>query len=310
MIAHSLAIATILSLLLSGGAGSCRSSSVNSQSSKAKTSQNQNEDRPIQEQNSSASDFKVVAEGFHSSIVKPFVAVIRDDTTFSELAKLEPALRKLENDFKTNVLIAAFLGERNTGGYNVEISRRQTGEILIQEKMPGKDMMVPQMITSPFKVVAIEMSPAVSVRIEFDAQWGAGMDNYAVTKGTFTMSGGFTGRSEQFDLVGGISVMQERHLVSLRFSFKNKSENNKLMLEDFATGTIASDAIKIGVLSAGDLIPPPTNGLAATGKIANHQQNLSLTFTSLPTMIADGYGGGGMIEAVKVTPSTKNESIP
>jgi hypothetical protein len=311
MVTHLLAVSTIFSLLFSGGAGGCRTNhGAKSQSNKSQTSQNEKENQPDQKARPSASEFKVVAAGFHSSVGKPFIAIIRDGATFSELAKLEPTLRNLETDFKTNILIAAFLGERNTGGYGVEISRSQTGEIQIREKKPGKDAMVPQMITSPFKVGSIQSSTAVPVRIEFDAAWSAGMDNYTVTKGTFTVSGGFAGRSEQFELVGGVRLMQQKQLVSFGFILRKKAESDKVVLEDFATGTIESGAVKVAVLSAGDLIPPPTNGLGASGSLTNRRQNLSLTFISLPTMIADGYGGGGMIEAVKVIPTAENASVP
>ena len=311
MVTHFLAIATMFSLLFSGGASGCRTKDgAKSQSNKSQTSQNEKENQPDQKASPSASEFKVVAEGFHSSVTKPFIAVIRDGATFSELAKLEPTLRNLETDFKTNILIAVFLGERNTGGYNAEISPSQTGKILIREKKPGKDVMVPQVITSPFKVVSVQSSTALPVRIEFDAALSAGMDNYTVIKGTFTVSGGFAGRREEFELVGGVRLMQQKQLVSFGFILRKKAESNKIVLEDFATGTVESGAIKVAVLSAGDLIPPPTNGLGASGNITNYKRNLSLTFISLPTMIADGYGGGGMIEAVKVIPTAEKRPLP
>ncbi|HEV8589491.1 MAG TPA: protease complex subunit PrcB family protein [Pyrinomonadaceae bacterium] len=303
MVTHFLTIATILSLLFGGGAGGCRTSqTAKSQDNKSQASPKQ-EDSPVDKQNPSAHELTIVAEGFHSSITKPFIAVIRDASTYSELAKLEPSLPKLDNDFKNNILVAAFCGERNTGGYSVEISRSQTGEIQVQEKKPGKDMMVAQMITSPFKVVSIAASPAMPVRITFDAAWASSVNTYTITKGAFTVSGGFAGRREEFELSGGIAMMRHKRLVTFRFTFRSKEKGEKVLLEDFATGTIESDAIKIAVLSDGDLIPPPTNGLEANGKLTNHEQNLSLTLVSLPTMVADGYGGGGTIEAMRVVPT-------
>ena len=191
---HTLLIATVFSLLLSGGAGGCRTSQA-AKSQTNKSSNSQKEKEPAVQDENAATDLKVVAEGFHSSITTPFIAVIRDEATLSELAKRDRTLPKLDVDFKTNILIAAFLGERNTGGFSVDISRDKHGEIQVHEKKPGKDMMVPQMITSPFKVVSVASSPAQPMRIEFDAAWAAGMNSYAITKGTFAFSGGFAGRT-------------------------------------------------------------------------------------------------------------------
>lgn len=298
---YSFLIATIFSLLLSGGAGGCRANQAKSQNNNRPDSKQEKEQPVIDEK--AANDLKVVAEGFHSAIETPFIAVIRDAAAYSELVKLDHSLPKLDTNSKNNILIAAFLGGRNTGGYSVEISRTEHGEIQIHEKKPGKDVMVPQMITSPFKVVSIAAGPATPVRIDFDSAWASSISSYTITKGTFAFSGGFAGRREEFELEGGVGLMKLGRLVSFRFTLRKKGESEKPMLADFATGTIESDEIKISVLSAGDSIPPPTNGLNATGKLTNHGQNLSLTFISLPTMIADGFGGGGMIEAVKVIPT-------
>lgn len=300
---HSLVIATIFSLLFGGG-GSCHTKQhAKTQDNKSPSSQNANKKAPLIEKENADNDITVVAEGFHSAITKPFIAVIRDEAARAALAKLEPNLPKLDIDLKTNILVAAFLGERNTGGYSVEISRNGSGEIRIDEKKPGKDMMAPQMITSPFKVVSVASSAAKPVRIKFDSAWAANVSYYTITKGTFTVSGGFAGRHDEFDVAGGVEMMQEKRLVTLRFTLRKKEQDKDAVLVDFATGTIESNAIKIGVLSAGDLIPPPTNGLQATGNLTNHRQNLLLIFISLPTMITDGFGGGGTIEAVKVVPT-------
>src|SRR5256885_9485503 len=73
-------------------------------------------------QNYQPGDIKVLAEGFHSKITKPFVAVVRDAETYAALTRLDENLPKLDADFfKESVAVAAFLGERNTGGYSVEI---------------------------------------------------------------------------------------------------------------------------------------------------------------------------------------------
>src|SRR5207247_341740 len=68
-------------------------------------------------QETSTSAIKVLAEGFHSSVTHPFVAVVRDPETYTELLKLDANLPKLDSVvFRSNALVAAFLEERNTGG--------------------------------------------------------------------------------------------------------------------------------------------------------------------------------------------------
>ena len=79
--------------------------------------QNKNDKTVVENQNNNAGELKTLAQGSQSSITDPFVAVIRDDATYAKLRKMEPSLPKLETDFlRLNVVVAAFLGTRNTGG--------------------------------------------------------------------------------------------------------------------------------------------------------------------------------------------------
>jgi len=73
---------------------------------------------PTQTPNTEASTkaLKVLEEGFHSAITHPFIAIVRDSETYAALSKLEGNLPKLGQDFfERDSVIAAFLGERNTG---------------------------------------------------------------------------------------------------------------------------------------------------------------------------------------------------
>jgi len=262
---------------------------------------------PQNEQKQTSAEGNVLADGFHSSITNPFVAVIRDQETYLALNKLDANLPKLKTEFfKSNLLIAAFLGQRNTGGYSVQIVQGSDGEIRISERKPGKGMMVPQMITSPFKMVSVSVEKSAPVNLKIDPAWNSSVRHYSVTKGIFTMTGGIAGRREEFRLMGQVGLLREQGLVSLSFTLRNRLENSKVMLADFATGTVqTSRVISISVLSAGALVSPPNNGLEATGKLTNDDQTLSIDFASLPSMIADGFSGSGSIEAVHVIPTAK-----
>src|SRR6266581_8919086 len=107
------------SSLLSGGVASgCRAkSNTNSQSEKASPS-------PVETQTPMTSQLKVLGQGYHSSINEPFIAVIRNAETYDALTKLEGNMPRLDAGFfDSNAVVAAFLGQRNTGGYAVEIAR-------------------------------------------------------------------------------------------------------------------------------------------------------------------------------------------
>jgi hypothetical protein len=291
-----IAAATLSSLLLSGGA----TGSVVKQ-------------RPERVVNLPAGDnrsgnLKVLAEGFHSAITTPFIAVLRDKDTYGALVKLENGLPTLDEDFfKSRVVIAVFLGQRNTGGYSVEITRDgESGGIRVREKAPAKGVMVPEVITYPFKMVSLEIAGTSPVVIGFNDRLNDPTQSYRLKTGAFTMSGGISGRSENFNLEGTINVIRVGRLATFTFLLKNAGETNEHLLLDCATGIVAGDgAITIHKLSSMTLIQEPNSGLRAEGRFSRHESGLNLQFISLPSMIADGYSGGGNIEALAIASASK-----
>ena len=77
-------------------------------------------------------------------------------------------------------------------------------------------MMVTQMITSPFKVVALHgvTNAAVRLNLFVDDAWRSHMQMYSEASGRFRMSGGFAGTSEEFGLEGSIAVMRAGKLAT------------------------------------------------------------------------------------------------
>jgi hypothetical protein len=290
----SAALAVILITTSSGAAISCGAADIQKPKPPARVIGNKTEPGKSED-----TGLKVLASGFHSQVTNAFVAVARDAETYRGLAALDANLPKLDEDFfKTNVVVAAFLGERNTGGYSVEITRAQNGEIQITEKRPRKDEFVTQVITSPFKVVAVSIDEATLILTSLDNAWQQKQLLYNVTSGQFTMSGGFAGRVEKFPLRGKVRVMRAGDLATFSFSLGGKSRRAHHSLTDLATGVVKRDrAITIHKLSAGSLIDPPHSGLSAEGEFSQGDSKLSLKFTSLPSMIADGFSGEGSIEA-------------
>lgn len=259
-------------------------------------------------QNYQAGDIKVLAEGFHSKITKPFVAVVRDTETYAALTKLNENLPGLDADFfKENVAIAAFLGERNTGGYSVDI-RANAIEILVLEKKPGKGVMVPQMITSPFKIVALKgaINSAVRLNLFADDSWRQAVPSYRVTSGRFKMSGGFAYTSEEFGLEGPIGVMRAGKLATFWFRIVGSDTKKRRLLVECATGVTDSDGnVKINRMSADSLVNPPNSGLSGTATLSDEGRKLAVNLLSRQGFIADGYSGQGTIEAELVTPTPK-----
>jgi hypothetical protein len=251
-------------------------------------------------QNYQPVDIKVLAEGFHSKITKPFVAVVRDAETYAALTTLDENLPKLDADFfKESVAVAAFLGERNTGGYSVEI-RANTIEISVIEKKPGKGVMVPQMITSPFKIVALAGATNAAVRLNplEDEAWRPAIQFYRVTSGRFKMSGGFAGTSEEFGLQGPIGVMRAGNLATFWFRIVGSETKKRRLLMECSTGVMDSDGnVKINRMSADSLVDRPNSGLTGTATFSEEGRKFALIMIARPSLVADGYSGQGTIEA-------------
>lgn len=287
-----IALLTASFLMLSGGALGCHAQ----QPAKSKTG------KPapaIEKEQPKPGELKVLAEGSQSAITNSFVAVVRDAETYAALVKLDGNLAKLDEEFfKTRVVVAAFLGARNTGGYSVEINREGVGGIRVSEKKPGKDMMVSQMITAPFKIVAFESSSNSTVPLSFDDAWRQKAQSYRVINGKFTYSGGLTGTGETLELKGRVLVMREGKLATLVFDLLSSGLAKMLSLTDSATAVVSSDdRISIGRMGAGSLVPPPNGGLQAGGNFSAESKKLLLQLSSRMTYVSDSYGGRGSIEA-------------
>jgi len=263
---------------------------------------------PDEKEQPKQGELKVLAEGSQSAITDSFVAIVRDAQTYAALVNLDGNLPKLDEEFfKTRLVVAAFLGERNTGGYSVEINRDGVGGIRVSEKKPGKDMMVTQMITSPFKIVAVEGISNSPVRLTLDDDaWQTRMTRFRVTTGKFTMVGGIAGAREEFNLGGAIGVLRAGNLATFQFRLIAPAPTKRRALTEYATGIVSSDNnIRVSRMSADSLINPPSAGLQADGTFSDGGKKLSLNLISRPSMIADGYSGRGSIEAA-VNGSAKN----
>ena len=160
----------------------------------------------IETEQPASGEIKVLAEGGQSNIQDSFVAVVRDAETYAALRKLDGMLPDLKADFfETNAVVAAFLGERGTGGYGVEITR-SADAINVVERKPGKDAMVTQMITSPFKIVSVAGGAKSPLSLTVGEAWQQRLSPFNISSGQFKVSGGIAGSSQEFTLEGELRV--------------------------------------------------------------------------------------------------------
>ena len=252
--------------------------------------------------NQAEDELKVIAEGSISPITKPFVAVVRDGVTYTALRGLASNLPALSDDFfQSNTVIAAFLGQRNTTGYSVAISREPNGQIRVAEKSPPKNAMVGQMITSPFKLVSVSTKGTSAMVLSLDERFRQAAQLYRVRTATFQVSGGIAGQQEILRLEGKIQINRIGNLITAGVAVVANGTSRERALRDCGTGLLADNEFTIDKLSHGSLLDPPSSNLRVHGRL-NANADLWLDLDSGPAPVPDGYSGKGTIEADKVAP--------
>ena len=104
---------------------------------------------------------RAVAKGVVSQVDAPRQVVVRTAEEWARLwsgqsldATTPPAV-----DFSKEMVVAVYLGSRPTAGYSVDIASvgEEGGKIVVKyrETKPQRGMMLAQIITSPFAVVAV-----------------------------------------------------------------------------------------------------------------------------------------------------------
>ena len=293
------------------GAGACDAKKSGAGNSNRSTNSNLsanagapvNSQPEVQDEDAQKAPLKTLSQGQQSGVINAFIAVARDAETYTALRGLVPNLPDVDKEFfNSNLVVAAFLGERRTGGYGVQFKRTSPGILRVEETRPPKDALVTQAITTPFSVVVLPVETQGSVAIDAGEPWRAMMRPYKVSDGEFTMSGGFTGRSEKFGLAGSLNVMREGKLATLLFDLQSKDGQRRL--RDAASGVVQPDGrLNVGHMGAGSLVTQPADALNATGTFAESEKTLSLTFGSIPGRVADGYNGTGSLKAEATAPA-------
>lgn len=255
-------------------------------------------------------EIKELAAGGNGSIREPFIFIARDAETYASLRALQDKLPELGADFfKSNAVIAAFLGERRTGGYGVSITRA-ANRLLVTEKTPPKGAMVTMALTAPFQIVSAGVREESPLALELDATWQAAARPYKVEAGEFMPMGSPASRPERASVKGDIRIMRHGQLATLTFALHGTSgEEGVHTLQDTVSGTITPEGVlTLTRLNPGSFAPPPRYPLRASGNFRDDEGALSLSFEVTQAKADGGYGGQGKLEATATAPPSKKRS--
>jgi hypothetical protein len=238
-----------------------------------------------------------LAEGSYSKMDKPFIFVARDSETLkmigSMIGEFEPVG---EIDFKTYAVVAAFSGEKETGGYSVSI-KMTDGKCVIQDVAPVHGAIVTEALTKPFAVVKVKLEEEASMSVSAGETWTSGMERYEVVEGTFEYSGGFLGISRKFDLDGEIYAMRHGDLFSLVLSISEKSGVTNRRLFETVSGTLNEEKPSIRRVEAAELYDRPHPPLVVTVKFEGGQLLLEMKPGKRDYVVSDGFEGKGTVTA-------------
>jgi len=107
-------------------------------------------------------------KGYHCGYTKAARLVIKTEDRWKEvwrkmhLLRLpKPAVPKI--DFQEEMVIAVFMGERKSGGYNIEIRRIMKTEkeivVEVEEKEPSPESFQSMALTQPYHIVVVKSFP-------------------------------------------------------------------------------------------------------------------------------------------------------
>src|SRR5437762_9276171 len=98
------------------------------------------------------------------------------------------------------------------------------------------------MVTEPFKLVSLSTHGTPPVQLSLDDRFNQRAQLYRINNGSFSVSGGFAGRTEQYKLVGKLQVMRLAAVVSIGFGIVSEGASREHLLRDFATGIASGDS--------------------------------------------------------------------
>lgn len=246
-----------------------------------------------------ATEYKVLIEGQFSKVETPFVFVARDGETYALIRSMVESLPASSTiDFTKTAVVAAFAGERNTGGWTVAIRPIPADKTIVDINAPRKGGMTAQVISTPFQVVLVPVSEIQPLALELTPTWTNRMKTYRVSKGDFEFSGGIRGMTKKFAAEGTIDVLTYGDHVTYNFNLSGKGNDRAMKLSEMASGVVTGGRVEIARLDAGTFAEIPHPPLKVSGTAT--EQKLTLAFEPHPPVIADGFLARGKLEAVKI----------
>jgi hypothetical protein len=115
---------------------------------------------------------QTIAKGSRSGVREPSQIAIRSQGEWQKLWRQHTSTSTASGplptvDFDKEIVAAVFLGEKPTGGYNVEISSAELTDslltIFVKETSPNPGAIVTQGFTQPFHIVRIEAATAETI---------------------------------------------------------------------------------------------------------------------------------------------------
>lgn len=238
-----------------------------------------------------------ILQGNYSKVDTPFVFIARDEKTYNQLQTLVDDLPAAKVDFKKNAVVAVFAGEKSKGGYTIEIKKTVGGRIGIGILPPGKDMMSAQVISSPFKIVSVELDEYKPLLLNLPNEIISKMKLFELKKSDFEFVGGIAGRKTKFQAAGAVRMITFGDTVTLWFDLIGKGAAQKRLFGEIGSGTFKNGKIEISQIGAGDFVDFPRSPFLVKGTLKG--KTLSLKFESGTATVADGYSGKGSLVASK-----------
>ena len=246
-------------------------------------------------------ELKIISEGSFGKIEEPFIFVARTAENYKVLQNMLENMPAADTiDFKNSAVIAAFAGEKNTGGYSVEINGAD-GKFSIKVNSPPPDAIVTEALTMPYKVVIAPINKEEkNIALSLSDNWTKNAEKFKVIGGEIEFSGGFAGKQEKFKPEGSIAIYKSGEFVTLFFNLQGKTASKNYQTKDFASGTISSGNINLPNLEAANLIERPHPPFAVGGTISGGKTSLELKKSDADFNVSDGFQGSGKIEAEKI----------
>ena len=252
-------------------------------------------------------EMHVLAEGSYGQVGDPFVIVTRDPKVYATLRQMIKGLPELDSDFfKSNTVAAISVGPRNTGGYAIEFTRTDTGQLLVEERVPPPDAITTQAFTTPFKAVAVPTKEGETVALLLRGILAESLLRpYRVVSGEFVSPPGLGGRVEKFGVGGELRVARHEQLVTLLFDLKGADDKRPRFLQVAVTGVVDERGrFSIAASDPGSLFGMPPRLLGVTGQFTGSDgDKLHLSFVWLTTGIADTPISAGKISAAASGPA-------